>query len=246
MERRYRIGQVAKLTGVSVRTLHHYDQIGLLEPRARSKGGDRLYVERDLLTLQQVLTLRYLGFRLKEIRDLLGRPHFDLAASLRVQQRVLEHRAGELDRIRGSLQRLLQHHEASGEWDWDLVVKTSALTQEELLRSTGRMKEEEKAKLFEEWGRQFTPEQVREGERMWAELMADLRASRDLDPASLEAQALLDRYNGMIEYTFGGNGGLMQAVGENYQQGAYEHIEGAAQKEDFELIQKLQAAHKGR
>src|SRR4026208_2411927 len=88
----YRVGEVATLTRVSVRTLHHYDRIGLWRPAARSGGGYRLYGEDDLLRLQQILTLRYLGFPLKRIGELLDRPDFDLVASLRVQQQALRER----------------------------------------------------------------------------------------------------------------------------------------------------------
>ena len=73
MGRYYRVGEVATLTRVSVRTLHHYDRIGLLRPALHSAGGYRLYEESDLLRLQQILTLRYLGFPLKQIGELLDR-----------------------------------------------------------------------------------------------------------------------------------------------------------------------------
>ena len=71
VEQRYRVAQFAALTGVSIRTLHHYDSIGLLSPTDRSEAGHRLYSAEDLLTLQQILTLRYLGFELRQIGELL-------------------------------------------------------------------------------------------------------------------------------------------------------------------------------
>ena len=79
MGRYYRVGEVARLTRVSVRTLHHYDRIGLLHPARHSAGGYRLYGESELLRLQQILTLRYLGFPLKQIGELLDRADFDLS-----------------------------------------------------------------------------------------------------------------------------------------------------------------------
>src|SRR4051794_34061760 len=95
MERLYRVGEVATLTRVSVRTLHHYDQIGLLRPSGYSEGGHRLYSQHDLLCLQQILTLRYLGFSLRQIKDVLEQPDFDLAASILVQRGVLRERIAE-------------------------------------------------------------------------------------------------------------------------------------------------------
>src|SRR5215510_1460138 len=125
-EQHYRVGQVAALTGVSVRTLHHYDSIGLLRPSQRLDSGHRLYSSADLLTLQQILTLRYLGFELRRIRDLLRRADFDVIASLRIQRRVVHERIAELAEIEASLSRLLDHRVASGGWDWTAVAAASA------------------------------------------------------------------------------------------------------------------------
>ena len=71
---RYRVGEVARLAHVSVRTLHHYDEVGLLVPSGRSESGYRLYTPEDLERLQHVLFYRELGFGLEEIRGLHGRP----------------------------------------------------------------------------------------------------------------------------------------------------------------------------
>ena len=114
MGKGYQVGEVAGLTGVSVRTLHHYDRIGLLRPQQRTAAGYRLYGEQELLRLQQILTLRYLGFPLKRIGELLDRPDFDLAASLRVQERVLRARMAELAHIAGVLGELVTAYRRDG------------------------------------------------------------------------------------------------------------------------------------
>ena len=80
----YRIGELASMTGVTVRTLHHYDNLGLLRPSGHSESGYRLYSQADLARLQQVMTLRYLGFPLERIRELLARPVMDMAVSLQM------------------------------------------------------------------------------------------------------------------------------------------------------------------
>src|SRR5262245_35417797 len=116
---RYRVGQFAALTGVSVRTMHHYDRIGLLSPTQRSEAAYRLYAPEDLLALQQSLTLRYLGFELRQIRELLRRPDFDLLASLQAQRRALRGRIAEIEQIESSIDRLVSHRLACGEWSWD-------------------------------------------------------------------------------------------------------------------------------
>ena len=125
MGRYYRVGEVAALTQVSVRTLHHYDRIGLLRPALHSAGGYRMYGESELLRLQQILTLRYLGFPLKRIGDLLDRADFDLVASLRVQGQALHDRIAELERISAAIGELVDQRLATGEWSWQLVIEAS-------------------------------------------------------------------------------------------------------------------------
>ena len=71
-----KVGELAQRTGLTVRTLHHYDEIGLLRPSVHTESGHRLYTERDVARLQQVLSLRQLGFALEEIALCLDRPGF--------------------------------------------------------------------------------------------------------------------------------------------------------------------------
>lgn len=85
----YLVKELAELSGVSVRTLHHYDEIGLLVPKKRSQAGYRLYTRRDLLRLQQILLQRELGFSLEEIRRSLDDPQFDQRQALRMQRAEL-------------------------------------------------------------------------------------------------------------------------------------------------------------
>jgi DNA-binding transcriptional MerR regulator len=86
----YTVRQVARLSGVSVRTLHFYDEIGLLEPAYQAPNGYRVYEEPQLLTLQQILFYRELGFELKQIREILGRPDFEKVTALLSHRKVLE------------------------------------------------------------------------------------------------------------------------------------------------------------
>src|SRR5271154_5094795 len=71
-----KVGELAKATGLTVRTLHHYDEIGLLQPSSQTDGGHRLYTKADLTRLQRVLSLRQLEFSLEEISGCLDRPEF--------------------------------------------------------------------------------------------------------------------------------------------------------------------------
>lgn len=94
--RTYRVKEVSRLTGVSVRALHHYDEIGLLHPSTRSGAGYRLYTDVDLLRLQQILLARELGLSLEEIRRSFEDPSFD------EQQFLLRHREGLARRAEGT------------------------------------------------------------------------------------------------------------------------------------------------
>src|SRR3954465_15372136 len=77
-------GELARRTGVTIRTLHHYDEIGLLQPSLRTEAGHRLYTAADVARLQQVLSLRQLGFSREEIRDCLARPDCSPVAVIRL------------------------------------------------------------------------------------------------------------------------------------------------------------------
>src|SRR5690242_13681995 len=89
----YTVGDVSRLAGISVRTLHHYDEIDLVKPSSRSEAGYRLYTPRDLERLQQVLFYRELGFPLEEIARMLGDPDFDRREALMAQRALLLKRA---------------------------------------------------------------------------------------------------------------------------------------------------------
>ncbi len=88
-EQTFQVKEVAELTGVSVRTLHHYDELGLLVPSRRSTAGYRKYTQGDLLRLQQILIGRELGFSLEEIKRSLDEPGFDRRAALELQRAEL-------------------------------------------------------------------------------------------------------------------------------------------------------------
>ncbi len=90
------VGQVAKLSGVSVRALHHYEAIGLLAPSARTVAGYRLYGDADLQRLQQILFFRELGFSLEQIGRTLSDPGFDLRAALTLQRQLLAEKEGRV------------------------------------------------------------------------------------------------------------------------------------------------------
>src|SRR5687767_6075017 len=99
---------VSKLAGVSVRTLHHYDEIGLLKPSSHSAAGYRIYQEADLERLQQVLFFKELGFDLKEIKRVLSDPDFDRHKALVEHRKLLLERQERFGRLIQSVDRTLK------------------------------------------------------------------------------------------------------------------------------------------
>lgn len=135
------IGQVAKLSGVSIRTLRHYDDVGLLTPRARTGSGYRQYDEDDLTRLRHILFYRELGFPLDEIGALLD-GEADSAAHLAKQRDLLAARIARLQRIVGAVETELEARRMS-----------INLTAEERFEVFGDSKPEQYAKEVEErWG----------------------------------------------------------------------------------------------
>lgn len=104
----YSVGRVSDLAGVTVRTLHHYDEIGLLRPSSRNHAGHRRYSDDDLDRLQQILYYRALGFSLEEVAVLLDDPHVDPAEHLRRQHRLLTDRIEELTAMAAAVERAME------------------------------------------------------------------------------------------------------------------------------------------
>jgi len=104
----YRPNEFAALAGVTVRTLHHYDRIGLLRPSGYTSAGYRLYRKSDLVRLQQIVTLKFIGLSLKQIKDLLHRNSFDLATALSQQQEILVDKRRHLDRAIKAIEKARQ------------------------------------------------------------------------------------------------------------------------------------------
>jgi DNA-binding transcriptional MerR regulator len=235
-----KVGDIAARTGLSVRTLHHYDALGLLRPSLRTGSGHRLYTAADLARLQRILSLRQLGFSLEEIGDCLDRPDF-------VPQRVVQLHLARLREQIARQQRLCQRLEALAE-RWR---SAEAVSVEEFLQTLAEMTMIEKLytpeqqRQFEEVGRQVGPEEIRAVEEAWTALLAEVRANRDLDPASPQAQDLARRWDELTERTMRGYQAfpeLKQAIADNYKQGRFEGHAQAPQAADFAFIERVKAA----
>jgi DNA-binding transcriptional MerR regulator len=195
----YRTRQFAELAGVTVRTLHHYDRLGLLKPR-RTAAGFRVYQARDLERLEQIIALKFLGLPLRRIGALLDREALALPDALRMQRRVLEEKRRLLDRaiaaiqeaessVRGSqpadsgvLKKIIEAIEMQNNTDWLAKYQTP----------------EAKAKMEARKG-EWTPEMQERVSAQWTELFAEVEAALGEDPASEHVQALAARWTALVE-----------------------------------------------
>jgi len=101
----YTVRQLAQLAGVSVRTLHYYDQVGLLKPGRRTANGYRVYTEKAVLPLQQIMFYRELGFSLEEIRDIMKGPDYDVPGALRGHRGLMLKKAERIDELLATVDR---------------------------------------------------------------------------------------------------------------------------------------------
>jgi DNA-binding transcriptional MerR regulator len=105
----YTVKQVAAMSGVSVRTLHFYDEAGLLKPAYHGTNGYRFYEEAQLLTLQQILLYRELGFELKQIKEILCRADFEKVAALQSHREVLRKNLRRARTLIETIEKTIQH-----------------------------------------------------------------------------------------------------------------------------------------
>lgn len=103
-----KIKEVAELVGISVRTLHHYDAIGLLTPKT-TESGYRNYSEDDLETLQQILFFKEIGFPLKKIKEIINSPAFDRADALKLHRKMLLEKRNRLEKMIATVDKTIKH-----------------------------------------------------------------------------------------------------------------------------------------
>lgn len=107
----YKVKEVSEITGVSIRMLHHYDKIGLLRPTAISNAGYRLYDDKDLELIQQILIYRELDFSLKEIKDILNNNNLDLRKLLKLQKQLIIDKRDKLNKIVDTIENTIKNME---------------------------------------------------------------------------------------------------------------------------------------
>ena len=141
------VKEISNLTGISVRTLHYYDEIGLLKPTEKSEAGYRLYDDKALETLQQILFFREFDIPLKEIRSIMDSPALDRNQILQMQKNMLVTKKERLERLIASIDDILK-----GENKMDFEVFSKNELEEMYQGMTDHMTEDYKARIIEKFG----------------------------------------------------------------------------------------------
>lgn len=235
----WKVGELARRTGLTVRTLHHYDQVGLLQPSRRTEAGHRLYGAGEVARLQQIQSLRRPGFGLEEIREMLDRPEFSPARvvelhlervreQIRLQQRLCE-------RLEGIAARLRAAETVSAD---DLIQTIEAMSMFEKYYTPEQLDE------LRVRAEQVGPERMREVEAEWPKLMDEVRAEmeRGTDPGDERVQALARRWSGLVREFTGGNPGIERSLGNLYREESNVHgMDVAAMRPMMEYIGRAMA-----
>lgn len=209
------IQEFAQRTSVTVRTLHHYDRLGLLRPGGRTASGYRLYGERELIRLQQIATLKFIGCSLKEIKAILSSPTSDLGETLQLQREALERKRRTTDRALRAVDRAQKLFAQSGQADWNALQHIIEVIQMEQDKS---------------WMLQYFPpeqqailktrksEMRTKGEEGWAKLIPEIEAAAKnaVDPVSDEARALIERHQHLVNLLTGGDPSMQAALERLY------------------------------
>ncbi|MGC1376636.1 MAG: MerR family transcriptional regulator [Anaerolineales bacterium] len=197
----FTVKQLSKLAGVTPRTLHHYDTIGLLKPSRVGENGYRYYGEESLLRLQQILFYRELDLPLEEIRQIMGRRDFDLLPALESHKTELGKRIERLERLIQTVDNTISH----------LKGKTN-MSKKQLFAA---FTEEEEKKYAAEAEQMYDPATVKESNRKWKsysaadkqrildegnQVYADLVEAMPKGAGSAEAQACVERWRKHMDY----------------------------------------------
>jgi DNA-binding transcriptional MerR regulator len=207
-ERRWKVGELAGATGLTVRTLHHFDDVGLLRPSERSPAGHRLYTARDVRRLYQVLALRQLGIPLAEIGASLAGDSGDLTSMVRSQLTQVQQHITREQQLRQQLAALSQVLQEAREPSIDQLVEAMEammqakyFTPEQLARLKARHNEVG-GDAFGRWRQQ------------WTEIAAQVKAhvSAGTDPADPDVQATARRWTDLMEDMTGGDRAILSGM----------------------------------
>ncbi len=237
-----RVGQLARRTGLSVRTLHYYDEIGLLSPSRRGESGYRLYGEPEIARLQQIASLRQLGFALDEIREILTSPGISVRQVIELHLMKIGEQIAAMERLRQRLDAIARGLRANG------TVTTEALLETmEVMNRMEKYYTSEQLEMLKQRREELGDEHIRAVEAEWPQLIAQVRAEYEhgTDPADPTVQALAKRWMELVREFTGGDPGITQSVQRVWQEETNIHgIETNSMRELMGYVQRAVAAGK--
>jgi MerR family transcriptional regulator, thiopeptide resistance regulator len=239
-----RIGEVAKATRLTVRTLHHYDEIGLLVPSDRSAAGYRLYTGDDIRRLYRILALRSMGFSLDEIAATLLHEGEDPRPAVRRHLERIDEQLRLGRRLRTRLARILDMLDHADEPSGDQFIEAiEVMTRMERYYTPDQLEQlERRAESIGEDG-------LRRAEADWADVIAAVEAERaaGTDPADARLDPLVERWTGLIEQFTGGDPGIRASLQRMYDtEGPERASRGAVSAETMDYARRaIEARRRG-
>ncbi|MCS5709904.1 MerR family transcriptional regulator [Candidatus Berkiella aquae] len=187
---RWYVKELSKLTQVSVQTLHHYDRIGLLKPSLRLANGYRLYSEKDLLTLQRIIALKFFGFELAQIKTLLS-TDVGMMEHFSVQSKLLEQKATALFEASQTLKNILVNCGQDESIPWEKMIQlievyrmTQQLEQTWVGKILTPVELKEYAIFEHELNKRLTISEIQSFEQQWADIIFEIKTNLHNDPNS--------------------------------------------------------------
>jgi DNA-binding transcriptional MerR regulator len=240
-EREWRVGEVARKAGLTVRALHHYDEIGLLVPSSRSEAGYRLYSDADLRRLYRILSLRQMGFSLEEIGGTLLREGEDPRAALRRHLERIDEQQRLAVRLRSRLTRILDMLDRAVEPSGDQFIDAI-----EVMTRMERYYTDEQLEQLSQRAGALAEKGMKRAQDDWARLIAEVEAERQAgtDPADPRLAPLVERWNALIEQFTGGDPGIRASLQKLYEsEGPERASHGAVSAETMEYARRAMDAH---
>ncbi|MDX1492903.1 MAG: MerR family transcriptional regulator [Longimicrobiales bacterium] len=216
-----KVGELAKRTGLTVRTLHHYDEIGLLTPSHRTAAGHRVYGATEIRRLQQIASLRQLGLALEDIRTCLDRPELSLERILELQIRRIEEEMDRAGRLKQVLEGLRSRLRSAEEVSVDELTRAIEVTM-----SYEKYYTPEQLQELAERRESIGEERIQEVQEEWRKLFAAFgKAMEDgIAPDSPEVKILARRSAALIREFTGGDPGIMASLSSMYRQEGGENV----------------------
>ena len=237
------VKELSKITKTSVQTLHHYDRIDLLKPSVRLDNNYRLYSEKDLLKLQQIIALKFFGFELAQIKKLLD-GDVDMVDHFTVQSQFLEEKANVLMTANQTLKKIVSDCRQNKSISWESIIESIEafhMTQELEKTWAGKVFTPDELKQWASFQREL---ESRSSEREsfkknWSDLVSEVNANLKNDPSSKTAIDIAGRCMEMVNSLYGEKyKSLQRAVWEKGFQGGYAGAEHGLSNEAVAWLDK--------